>query len=252
MSDSDSKMSGGRRESNIERREPSVDPPLDWAGYRSTGLRAPRREPLRLAYGPNELSGPSVASLVESFGVREHAADLTRQHSGEPLGERIIVHGRVLDAQGRPLPEALVEIWQANASGRYRHAVDQHPAPLDPNFGGAGFCVTDSGGRFRFVTIKPGAYPWKNHANAWRPAHVHFSVLGRAISQRLITQMYFPGDPLFEYDPIFNSVPAGARQRLIAAFDLAETVPEWALGFRFDVILGGRAATPFETAPDAR
>jgi protocatechuate 3,4-dioxygenase beta subunit len=203
-------------------------------------LRAPLRPPLRIPYGPTELSGPSGAALLEGR-ARENAADLTRQHRAEPLGERIIVHGRVLDAQGRPLPATLVEIWQANAAGRYAHDVDQHPAPLDPNFTGAGHCLTDAEGAFRFVTIKPGAYPWKNHDNAWRPAHIHFSVFGRAFSQRLITQMYFPGDPLLELDPIFHSVSdAGARQAMLASFDISRTVPEWALAYRFDITVGGR------------
>jgi protocatechuate 3,4-dioxygenase beta subunit len=171
-------------------------------------------------------------------------ADLTAHGDREPLGERIVVSGRVVDEDGRPVRGALLEIWQANAAGRYAHEVDQHPAPLDPSFTGAGRTLTDDEGRYRFVTIKPGAYPWKNHPNAWRPAHIHFSLFGRAFAQRLVTQMYFPGDPLFAYDPIFQSVrdPA-ARERLISAFDLATTVPEWALGYRFDIVL---RRTPFE------
>jgi protocatechuate 3,4-dioxygenase, beta subunit len=160
------------------------------------------------------------------------------------LGERIIVTGRLMDEDGRAIPNALVEVWQANAAGRYRHDVDRHPAPLDPNFVGAGRTLTDSDGRYRFVTVKPGAYPWKNHPNAWRPAHIHFSVFGRSFTQRLVTQMYFPGDPLFPYDPIFNSVrDATARELLVARFDLETTEPEWALGFRFDIVL---RRTPFE------
>ena len=217
-----------------------VDPPYSYPEYRSTALRAPSSLLLRVPAGPTELTGPDGAALI---AARPPAADLTRQHAGEPLGERIIVEGRVVDGRGRPLPGVLVEIWQANAAGRYAHAVDQHPAPLDPNFTGAGFCLTDGEGSYRFVTIKPGAYPWKNHPNAWRPAHVHFSVMGRAFSQRLVTQMYFPGDPLLAFDPIFHSVPAGARDRLIAAFDPARTLPEWALAYRFDIALGGREAT---------
>jgi protocatechuate 3,4-dioxygenase beta subunit len=178
-------------------------------------------------------------------------ADLTSQHTGPPLGERIIVHGRVLDGDGRPVPNTLVEVWQANAAGRYAHDLDRHPAPLDSNFSGAGRCLTDADGSYRFVTIKPGAYPWKNHHNAWRPAHVHFSILGRAFVQRLVTQMYFPGDSLFGQDPIFNSVrdPA-ARARMICSLDLDTTVPEWALAYRFDIVLRGRAATPFEPEHD--
>ena len=178
-------------------------------------------------------------------GALDH--DLTRQFEGEPLGERIIVHGRVLDGDGRPVRNSLVEIWQANAAGRYTHQGDRHPAPLDPNFGGAGRCMTDDEGRYRFVTIKPGAYPWGNHHNAWRPAHIHFSLFGPAFATRLITQMYFPGDPLFGQDPIFNSVrDPEARQRMISIFDLETTEPEWALAYRFDIVLRGRDATPME------
>jgi protocatechuate 3,4-dioxygenase beta subunit len=228
------------------RQSPSVEPPYLHGDYRSTLLRAPSRAPLRIAYGPLELAGPPSAALLRG---REHAADLTRQHAGPPLGERILLHGQVTDARGKPAPDVLIEIWQTNAAGRYAHTWDEHPAPLDPNFTGTGWCLTDAQGHYRFVTIKPGAYPWKNHANAWRPAHVHFSVVARAPSQRLITQMYFPGDPLLELDPIYQSVrDRGARARLVAAFDLAETVPEWALAYRFDIALGGREATPSDDA----
>jgi protocatechuate 3,4-dioxygenase beta subunit len=193
-----------------------------------------------LTPGPAERSGPVFGP--ESVGELDH--DLTRQHGGEPLGERIVVHGRLLDSGGRPVRDSLVEVWQANAAGRYAHAVDRHPAPLDPNFTGAGRCLTDSEGRYRFVTVKPGAYPWGNHHNAWRPAHIHFSLFGTAFSERLVTQMYFPGDPLFEHDPIFNSVrDPEARRSLVCAFDLEKTVPEWALAYRFDIVLGG---TPVE------
>jgi protocatechuate 3,4-dioxygenase beta subunit len=172
--------------------------------------------------------------------------DLTRQHKGEPIGERIIVAGRVLDEDDRPIPNTVVELWQANAAGRYVHGKDQHPAPLDPNFTGAGHAITDAQGRYRFVTIKPGAYPWRNHPNAWRPNHLHFSLLGPAFATRLVTQMYFPGDPLIAIDPIANAVPYGALERLIARFDLAITEPEWALGYVFDIVLRGRRATPME------
>jgi len=230
------------------RREPEpVDPPYLYRDYRSTLLRAPALPPVRIPFGPTERSGPSPAQLDEIVASRAGGAitDLTRQHAGEPIGERIVVQGRVLDAQGRALGGTLVEIWQANAAGRYAHDLDQHPAPLDPNFTGAGWCLTDADGGYSFVTIKPGAYPWRNHDNAWRPAHIHFSLLGQAFSQRLITQMYFPGDPLLALDPIWQSIPdAAARARLVAAFDLAATVPEWALGYRFDVRLGGTEATP--------
>ena len=204
----------------------SVHPPLDWPDYRSTALRHPTR-PL------SPLSVPGAISIDERVAPEE--ADLT---TGEPIGERIVVHGRVLGTDGRPLPDTLIELWQANAAGRYRHEADRHPAPLDPNFTGAGRCVTAADGGFRFVTIKPGAYPWGNHHNAWRPQHIHFSLLGRAFTQRLVTQMYFPGDPLQAHDPIFNSVrDATAREALIARFDLDATVPDHALGYRFDIVL---------------
>ena len=173
--------------------------------------------------------------------------DKSGLHKGAPLGERIIVTGRGLDEDGRPVPNTLLEIWQANAAGRYVHVNDQHPAPLDPNFTGAGRTVTDAQGRYRFVTIKPGAYPWRNHHNAWRPAHIHFSLFGPSFLSRLVTQMYFPGDPLFPFDPIFNSVrDERARARMISRFDLETTSPEWALGFIFDIVLRGGAATPME------
>jgi protocatechuate 3,4-dioxygenase beta subunit len=180
--------------------------------------------------------------------LRPFDDDLTRQHEAAPLGERIVVSGRVLDEEGRPVPETLVEIWQANACGRYVHPLDQHDAPLDPNFTGTGRVMTDANGLYRFVTIRPGAYPWRNHPNAWRPAHIHFSLFGPAFVTRLVTQMYFPGDPLIPLDPILNGVPdAAARRRLVSSFDLETTVPEWALGYRFDIVLRGRAATPMES-----
>jgi protocatechuate 3,4-dioxygenase beta subunit len=216
-------------------------PPYLHPAYLATRLRAPDRPLVPLPHTLTEVTGP----LLGDGRVAGLDHDLTRQHAGEPLGERIVVTGRLLDGDGRPVAGTLVEVWQANAAGRYRHEVDQHPAPLDPNFSGAGRCVTDADGRYRFVTVKPGAYPWRNHDNAWRPAHIHFSVFGRAFTQRLVTQMYFPGDPLLAHDPIYNSVPdPAARERLVARFDLAATQPEWALGYRFDVVVGGRAATP--------
>ena len=225
------------------RRDEESHPPLLWPDYKSTALRAPRRNPVPLLHSLTELTGP----LLGEGRVGELDHDLTRQHDGEPQGERIIVHGRVVEDDGRPVPDTLVEVWQCNAGGRYRHDGDRHPAPLDPNFTGLGRCLTGSDGSFRFVTIKPGAYPWKNHYNAWRPAHIHFSVFGRAFVQRLVTQMYFPGDPLFGQDPIFNSVrDASARQRLVCAFDLDATQPEWALAYRWDIVLRGREATPLD------
>ena len=222
----------------------ALEPPYLYPAYRSTMRRAPSRAPLRVPYGPTELARPWPASLLDAgrTSACEWMTDLTRQHTSEPVGQRIIVEGCVVDGAGRAVPGALVEVWQANAAGRYAHAVDQHAAPLDPNFTGAGLCLTDHDGRYRFVTIKPGSYPWANHANAWRPAHIHFSVVGPAFVERVITQMYFPDDPLLELDPIFNAIPdPAARARLIASFDLAATMPAWALAYHFDLALGGRA-----------
>jgi protocatechuate 3,4-dioxygenase beta subunit len=218
-----------------------VHPPLDYPPYRATELRHPREPLVIIPATRSELTGP----LFGTGSIAELDHDLTRQHPGEPLGERIIIEGRVVDEDGRPVAGTLVEVWQANAAGRYAHRDDTHGAPLDPNFSGAGRALTDPDGRYRFVTIKPGAYPWLNHPNAWRPAHVHFSVFGQGFAQRLITQMYFPGDPLLPLDPIFQSVPGDrARSRLVAGFDLETTVPLWALGYRFDLVLRGREATP--------
>ncbi|MEU8399347.1 protocatechuate 3,4-dioxygenase subunit beta [Nonomuraea sp. NPDC048892] len=219
-------------------------PARDYAPYRSTLLRHPR-QPLVPIKDPEavELSGPV-------FGVTDVAPadnDLTKQHMGEPLGERITVQGRVLDRGGRPVRNQLVEIWQANASGRYLHQRDDHPAPLDPNFTGVGRCLTGDDGSYRFTTIKPGAYPWRNHVNAWRPAHIHFSLFGTSFTQRLVTQMYFPGDPLFAYDPILQSVTdESARQRLVASYAHELSVPEFSLGYRWDIVLDGPSATWME------
>jgi protocatechuate 3,4-dioxygenase beta subunit len=221
-----------------------VHPPLYSPDYRSTVLRAPKAPLVTLPQSLTEITGP----LLGESRVLPGDADLTRQHDGEPLGERIIVHGRVRDADGRPIPDTLLEVWQANAAGRYAHQADRHPAPLDPNFTGVGRCLTDADGRYELVTIKPGAYPWRNHDNAWRSSHIHFSLFGRSFTQRLITQMYFPGDQLFDQDPIYNAVPEVARPRLISSFDLSRTVPEWALAYRFDIVLRGREATPMEAS----
>jgi protocatechuate 3,4-dioxygenase beta subunit len=211
--------------------------------YASSILRTPAKEPITFVRGATEATAVVGFSDV---GDRDH--DLTAHHAGEPHGQRIVVEGRVLDRSGRPIPRVLIELWQANAAGRYRHPGDQHSAPLDPNFTGSGRCVTDERGHYRFVTVKPGAYPWKNHSNAWRPAHIHFSLLGQAFGERLVTQMYFPDDPLFSQDPIFNAVrDAKARSRMIARFSLEHTVPEWALGFAYDIVLGGPRATPLES-----
>ncbi len=225
------------------RDETGVHPPYLYPDYKSTRLRAPEKPLIILPDELSDVTGPAYGH--GRVGPLDH--DLTRQHEGEPLGERMILTGRVLDGDGRPVRNSLVELWQANAAGRYVHAGDRHPAPLDPNFTGAGRCLTDDEGRYRFVTVKPGAYPWKNHDNAWRPAHIHFSLFGQAFRSRLITQMYFPGDPLFDQDPIFQSVrDRKARQRLISSFDLETTEPEWALGYKFDIVLEGRNATPME------
>jgi protocatechuate 3,4-dioxygenase beta subunit len=219
--------------------EDAGQPPYLYPDYVSTRLRAPKEPLIILPRTLSDTTGPAYGRS----SVAELDHDLTRQHEGEPLGERIIVTGRVTDGDGRPVRNSLIEIWQANAAGRYTHHLDRHPAPLDPNFSGAGRCLTDDEGRYRFVTVKPGAYPWKNHDNAWRPAHIHLSLFGAAFRSRLITQMYFPGDPLFAQDPIFLSVrDPEAQKRMISTFDLETTEPEWALGYKFDVVLEGRGA----------
>jgi protocatechuate 3,4-dioxygenase beta subunit len=218
-------------------------PPLLYPAYRSTVRRAPARPLIRIPETLSNLDEP----VYGWWSIGETDNDLTRQHAAEPQGQRIIVAGRVLDEDGRPIPGALVEIWQTNAAGRYRHTKDSHPAPLDPNFTGAGRTVTDADGRYEFTTVKPGAYPWRNHDNAWRPAHIHFSLFGTSFRTRLVTQMYFPDDVMFPYDPIFQSIrDERARRRLVARFDLGLTRPEWALGFAFDMVLRGQNSTPFE------
>lgn len=220
-----------------------AQPPYLYPDYGSTVKRSPKRPLVRLEHTLSEVTGPTFTTPWAG----PDATDLTRQHQGEPLGERIIVTGRVLDEDGRPLPGTMVELWQCNAAGRYHHPVDQHDAPLDPNFTGAGQVVTDRDGTYRFVTIKPGAYPWRNTPNAWRPAHIHFGVFGSGFATRLVTQMYFPGDPLLAYDPIYQSTAdAAARERLIAEYNPNLSVAEWALGYHFDMVLRGRDQTPFE------
>jgi protocatechuate 3,4-dioxygenase beta subunit len=224
-----------------------LDPPYLYPEYVATRTRSPRRPLVLLPHSLTELSGP----VLGADRVQPGDADLTARGTAEALGERIIVHGRVLDSDGRPVRNALVEVWQANAGGRYAHENDLHPAPLDPNFDGLGRVVTDERGRYRFVTIKPGPYPWRNSLNAWRASHIHFSLFGDAFIQRLVTQMYFPGDPLFGQDPIFKSVPdPRGRQRMISRLDLPESVAEWALAFRFDIVLRGREQTPMEDQDD--
>lgn len=224
-------------------RRETADPPYLHEDYLATRTRSPGRPLVPQPHTLSEVTGP----VYGHERVVELDHDLTRRHAGEPLGERIILHGRVLDGDGRPMRSTLIELWQANAAGRYRHDADRHPAPLDPNFSGGGRTVTDDDGRYRFITVKPGAYPWRNHDNAWRAAHIHLSLFGPAFATRLVTQTYFPGDPLFSQDPIFQSVrDERDRQRMISSFDLGETVPEWALAYSFDVVLRGRESTPVE------
>ena len=221
---------------------PGTQPAYDVPAYGSTGRRHPMQAPVRLDHTPTETSAPRMTEAL----YPTHP-DLSKGPGWEAQGERIIVAGRVLDEDGRPVPGAMVEVWQANAAGRYNHPGDTHDAPLDPNFRGEGRVFADAEGWYRFTTIRPGAYPWRNHRNAWRPTHIHFSLFGQGFAQRLITQMYFPGDPLLEFDPIYHAVSdAGARERLVSRFDLDVTEPEWALGYRFDIVLRGRGATPFE------
>jgi protocatechuate 3,4-dioxygenase beta subunit len=219
-------------------------PRLDYPPYRSSALRHPTKD-------LHQVDPEGIELWAPVFGEHDVApveSDLTVQRDGEPIGERIVVTGRVVDGDGRPVCHQLVEIWQANAAGRYLHHGDQHPAPLDPSFTGTGRCLTDADGRYSFTTIKPGPYPWRNHHNAWRPAHIHFSLFGTELTQRLVTQMYFPGDPLFALDPIYQSVldPA-ARARLVATYDHDLTQPEWCTGYRWDVVLTGAHRTVFES-----
>ncbi|MGH8598341.1 MAG: protocatechuate 3,4-dioxygenase subunit beta [Gammaproteobacteria bacterium] len=223
---------------------PESQPPYIYPPYRSSLNRGPRQAPIPITPTSTESSGPDFSAALPE------TADLTGGHRGAPIGERIIVTGQISDAGGRSVPHTVLELWQCNAAGRYRHVNDQHDAPLDPNFTGSGRLRADSTGRFRFVTIRPGAYPWRNHPNAWRPAHIHFSLLGPAFANRLVTQMYFPGDPLLAFDPIFHSVSNhAARDRLVARFDHARAEPEYALAYRFDIVLNGPAATPWQTPP---
>ena len=229
----------------IDRRDWRVHPPYLHEPYGSTVLRAPRQAMVRLDPSVSELTGPAFGPDA----VRPGDADLTRNAGtgGEALGQRIVVTGRLLEEEGRPIPGALIELWQANAAGRYFHKRDQRAAPLDPNFVGAGRCTTNAQGEYRFESIHPGAYPWANHHNAWRPSHIHFSVFGRSFVSRLVTQMYFPGDPLHQLDPILNSIPEHGRPLLIARYAHHVTEPDRALGYEFDIVLRGARQTPFET-----
>jgi protocatechuate 3,4-dioxygenase beta subunit len=218
-----------------------IYPELVYPPYKSTLKRGPQQPLLRMA-----APLPVTQNITPSPRILlPHDTDLTAHGDGAPLGEKIVVTGRVVDEDGKPVRNSLLEVWQCNAAGRYRHKKDQHDAPLDPNFNGWGKMMTDDEGRYRFVTIKPGPYPWGNHHKAWRPAHIHFSLFGNVYAQRLVTQMYFPSDPLFEFDPIFQSIPdLAARQRLISRFSLEETVSDQMLGYVFDIVLRGRDATP--------
>jgi protocatechuate 3,4-dioxygenase beta subunit len=224
-------------------------PDRGFSGYRSSALRHPIQQLVRA--DPEEIE--LVSPVYGHSDVAADESDLTIQHSGEPLGERIIVTGFVRDGDGRPVRNQLIEVWQANSGGRYVHKRDQHPAPLDPNFTGAGRMITGDDGNYRFISIKPGPYPWKNHRNAWRPAHIHFSLFGSQFVQRLVTQMYFPGDPLFPLDPILQSIPEqSARDRLVATYDHDVTQEEWATGYRWDIVLTGATATRMEQEADDR
>lgn len=220
-------------------------PPFSYPAYRSTVKRAPQRDLVAIIQTLSEVTGPGPVWSE----VTPEDADLTTNAGtgGEAIGARTIVTGRVLDEDGDPVPDTLIEIWQANASGRYAHwrEVD-FPAPMDPNFLGVGRCRTGPDGTYRFVTIRPGPYPWGNHPNAWRPAHIHFSLLGTSLGSRLVTQMYFEGDPMLPLDPIFNAVPEHARDRLVATYDHDVSVENWATGWRWDIVLRGAKMTPFE------
>jgi len=234
----------------IVRGDTEVFPPYLYEAYQSTRRRAPTLPLVDVPLTLSELTGPGPAISA----VTAEDADLTRNAGtgGEAIGQRIIVTGRVLDEHGGAVPNTLVEVWQANAAGRYVHRVDQWPGPLDPNFLGIGRCLTKEEGVYRFLTVRPGAYPWRNHENAWRPAHIHFALFGPSSVSRLITQMYFPDDPLFALDPIFHSIPTeAARARLVAAYAHDVTQPEWALGWRWDIVLRGPQATPFEAPAEA-
>ena len=226
-------------------RDRGQHPPAFTPGYKTSVLRSPRLPLWSLQNSLSEVTGPVFGH--DELGPLDHDLILNYARGGEPIGERTIVHGRVLDEHGRGVPHALVEVWQANAGGRYRHKNDSYLAPVDPNFGGCGRMITDDAGRYAFRTVKPGAYPFRNNVNSWRPAHIHFSLFGAGLAQRLITQMYFEGDPLIPMDSILGTIPdPAARLRLVAQLDLDAAVPLDSLAYRFDIVLRGARATLFE------
>jgi len=229
----------------MNKRNWRIHPPHVYPEYKSTVLRSPSKP---LIVIPEELMDIGMPVYGDSQ-IDPLDRDLTKNArvNGEPIGERMVIHGKLMDENGKGIPHALIELWQCNAAGRYIHKLDRHDAPIDPNFLGAGRTLTDKEGKYHFYTIKPAAYPWGNHVNAWRPAHIHFSVFGHQFANRLITQMYFPGDPLFAYDPIFNSVPSQARDLLVSKFNLNYTEPGFALGYEFNIVLRGSKQTPFES-----
>ena len=216
--------------------------PRAFPEYRTTIKRNPGNDLIMVNERLGEITGPVFGE--QDLGGLDN--DMTLVNGGEAVGQRILVHGKVTGWDNKPIPNTLIEVWQANAAGRYRHKNDSWPAPLDPHFNGVARCLTDAEGNYSFYTIKPGAYPWGNHHNAWRPAHIHFSLYGRQFGERLVTQMYFPDDPMFFQDPIFNSVPKGERERMISVFDYDQTRENWALGYKFDIVLRGKNSTPFE------
>jgi protocatechuate 3,4-dioxygenase beta subunit len=236
-------------DADLYQRDRTWHPPALAPDYKTSVARSPRLPLLSLEPSASELTGPTFGhgdiDPLDNDLLRNYA------HGGDPIGERIIVHGRVLDENARPVPGTLVEIWQANAGGRYRHKNDTYLAPIDPNFGGCGRTLTDAEGRYAFRTVKPGAYPWRNWVNNWRPAHIHVSVFGTAFAQRLITQMYFEGDPLIARCPIVNTIPdPRAIDQLVAALDLNATVPFDSIAYKFDIVLRGHRSTYFETRPE--